>query len=1268
MRYNFLILLLLPAYLLAGEIQQTVRFKTSDLNFRKLKGYDIVGLNGCNFTRKLGSPMLPVKVISCLIPPGASIVKVEVISKESKVIPGKYQICPAQPPYPFSFREKVKWVEPDAKVYSGAGYFPTELIDYGHTGNMGGYRIIGIFVYPLQYIPVKGELIFNSRVELRVTYKEGVYAIPTITSEQKKLFNPMVKSMVINPEAVEIWAPDIEMVCNSKVLPPDTVEYVIITAGSFGSAFQPLADWKTKKGVPAKVVTREFIYANYTGIDDAERIRNFIKDANSNWGTTWVLLGGQCDFENGQEVIPRRDVWYWDYPDDYYPGEDTIPSDLYFSDLDGTWNADDDGIWGESTDGVDFYPDVFVGRAPVYDSVQATTFVNKVITYEKSPPFGYLKKILLPAVKLFPMYNYWGDTVNNAIARIDPIDWQDSKLYESLGNLSTAALVDSLNSGFGFMNSASHGWTNRLSYADGTVILNSDNVDNLINGDKLTIVLTGVACYCGAVDEVPGGDCFAEHFVNNNSGGAVAIIANTRYGWGEDAHIAFSDAIDTTFYHEFFCNNYQYHERIGVTNAMSKSRYISGITWEDWDVWPWCLYELTLFGDPELPMWSAEPESLFALYDTIITTEETNFKVEVTANGVGVDSAYVCIFKEGELYMRDYTDATGDVVFNLPSPLISPGTMWVTVTKHNFIPYEGVVNVVVPSGACVVYDHYEVNDSSGNNNGTVQPGEPIKLQVTIHNVGVDTAYQVEAVLRTADQYITIVDSTEDCGDVAPDSYKTGEFGLNVALSTPNCYNIAFELVISDKNNSEWVWHFSIPVVTPILKLHSYSIDDDMFGQSQGDGDKFLERGETIELITVLGNWGDIDAYNVNAVLFTYDTFVAIIDSESYFGDISHLDTVTAFDNFVFRLDRNCPNHHLVNLYLTISDIDTSTHDWIDSFYIKPVAPGDVMYGFYAPGDWSYGIASDGEKLWVTVAIPSLIYAVNPINGSVIKTIPAPGGYDCIGITYDSGFLWVNNEKTGKIYKIDTTGTIIKSFLARGSNGLTFDGEYLWTCHWGAHKIFKIDTANGNVLSSFTVPVPQPQVYGAMELAFEQNSQNLLLMMTFATQQGCDSCVVYEITRDGNLVSGHSFRGPLKRGTGVEYDKVTGDYWVLTLCGKGSISKVEGFYPWPPTQPGVDEILTKVPNSLVMYQNTPNPFAHLTSINYEVPVKSRVSLKVYDITGRLICTLVDRIHKPGYYRAIWDGKDSSGRRVSSGVYFYKFESKEFNKIMKLVFLK
>jgi len=94
----------------------------------------------------------------------------------------------------------------------------------------------------------------------------------------------------------------------------------------------------------------------------------------------------------------------------------------------------------------------------------------------------------------------------------------------------------------------------------------------------------------------------------------------------------------------------------------------------------------------------------------------------------------------------------------------------------------------------------------------------------------------------------------------------------------------------------------------------------------------------------------------------------------------------------------------------------------------------------------------------------------------------------------------------------------------------------------------------------------------------------------------------------------------------------------------------------------------IPTDYVLEQNYPNPFNPETSIRYSVPVRSRVTIRVYNLMGQLVVTLVDKLHKPGVYLTKWDGRDRFGKRVASGVYFCTLESKDVFKTQKMLLVK
>jgi hypothetical protein len=88
----------------------------------------------------------------------------------------------------------------------------------------------------------------------------------------------------------------------------------------------------------------------------------------------------------------------------------------------------------------------------------------------------------------------------------------------------------------------------------------------------------------------------------------------------------------------------------------------------------------------------------------------------------------------------------------------------------------------------------------------------------------------------------------------------------------------------------------------------------------------------------------------------------------------------------------------------------------------------------------------------------------------------------------------------------------------------------------------------------------------------------------------------------------------------------------------------------------------------LFQNHPNPFNSSTIIDYEMMKEGNVTLKIYDILGKEVRTLVNTLQKPGNYRAIWDGKNNQGKEVASGIYFYLLKAGERKEGRKMLLIK
>ncbi|KPJ58903.1 MAG: hypothetical protein AMJ46_13320 [Latescibacteria bacterium DG_63] len=125
--------------------------------------------------------------------------------------------------------------------------------------------------------------------------------------------------------------------------------------------------------------------------------------------------------------------------------------------------------------------------------------------------------------------------------------------------------------------------------------------------------------------------------------------------------------------------------------------------------------------------------------------------------------------------------------------------------------------------------------------------------------------------------------------------------------------------------------------------------------------------------------------------------------------------------------------------------------------------------------------------------------------------------------------------------------------------------------------------------------------------------------------------------------------------------VIGDrtYWYrIVLVGSGG---EEAYGP-------IEVYVEAVPAAYHVHQSYPNPFNPLCTILYEIPHHVRVSLRVFDVRGSLVRTLVDAHREPGSYSELWDGRAEDGSELPSGVYFYRLEAGEFVATRKMVLLK
>jgi hypothetical protein len=788
-----------------NRIIHDIYFSQDDLILEKEQGFDVVSLRGCPRLRDEGQPNLPVKFVHLVLPPNCAVSGASVTNAVSIILEGKFRILPTQPDLRTDGSFAAPWVDPDPTIYNSISAYPAQMIEIVNEGYLGGNHLVTLAVTPFQYRPATGELLFYSSLTVDIQLDQ-VKRIPAASyakvrpAKAERLCQRVLNRLVNNKEDVVSFNYRYNLSLQPENSSDETTtyyEYIVITSPELATSFQPLIDWKIKKGIKSCVVSLDSILTSYTGKDDAEKLRNFLIEAYYK-GTVWVLLGGD------EHVVPIRYA---------YPTNTTsVPSnasqqicDLYYSDVDGDWDFDNDGVWGEpQSDRPDVYPDLFVGRVPASDADEVSAFVDKLLCYERNPGGGALDYLTRALWISSDQMRDWDEGIGQHGLLSPSIPSNFNQDLTGLVESPTGAAenpagpgggtcVETMNQGWGIIGILAHG------KSSGFVAKS-----NLTNGDPKSWVLTqpggddgngympnltnfqkygiaySISCSQGAldVDEYPymGGEpCVGEFYPLVPQKGGVAFLGYSRWGW-----VSISYKLFDKFLEYLFDENLGHH--IGVAEALSRCAYPA---YRDID------YGHNLFGDPEMPVWTETPSPIAVDHPDQIILGKQIVELSVSSNGSGVDGAQVCMTLRGQTLFLGETDQNGELSCNLD--LNDIGEMDLVVTKPHLVPYEDSITISLASDADD--DDADVStfsfDLSQNHPNPFNPSTSIRYTVDSKQTSLHTSLKIYNILgqrvrtlvneeKQPGQHLAVWDGKDDgANDVSSGIYfyilETGEF-------------------------------------------------------------------------------------------------------------------------------------------------------------------------------------------------------------------------------------------------------------------------------------------------------------------------------------------------------------------------------------------------------------------------------------------------------------------------------------------------------------
>jgi hypothetical protein len=815
-------------------------------------------------TNVVGLPNLPMIRKMVQIPYGAA-VNVEVLSSEfvekSLTELGiAYPVIPVQPPIPKieGAWENAEFIIDD-QAYAQNDFYPSDVAKDLEIGAIRGHRFVTVEISPVSYNPVTGTLKAYSFVKVRVnlTGSDRTKTADMLYRYASPPFEEACRDFLINYSAYQ------DLV---KGAPPLPIGYLIIVHSDFEAQAAPLAEWKSKKGFDVTVANQ-----TQTGTSTSS-IKSYISQAYSTWPVppTYVLFFGDVGW------IPT------------YTGTNShTATDLYYVQMDG-----------------DLYGDILRARFPVRSTTEATNMVNKLLYYENptSTDLEWMRHELFIASSdhssMVEATHRWG-----ILNYLVPMGVYVDSMWERLGGVNATAISNSINAGKAIVCYSGHGSSS--GWATGSYY--QSNVRNLSNVNEYPLVLSH-ACSTNPFDAT---ECFGETWVKEPNKGGIAFwgASNSSY-WDED------DILERRMFDAAFAETC-YAVAAMTDKALWHLAQHYGAT--DPDVkYYFDMYNVN--GDPSVDIWTYIADDLVVTYPgTIPMLPSHAVEINVATQDKGpLYGALVCLRKGAEVFETGYTDASGNVTLYVSPTTL--GDMELTITAHNQLPFEGIIDIIPAGDAYLVYESHSVDDDSlgqslGDGDGEVDYSETVELFVELENFGDSAAHSTYALISTTSPHVTILNDSAYWGEVPAGGTGTctNGFVIYVSPNVPDMELITFQLDIQATNGSWEYDDLSLVAHAPIL-VYASKITEDLGGNDNGKPDP----GETTNMEVILENDGSAGVIQVTADLLCPDPYVTIDVASASYPDMPSGETGTSLSAYRFTADEECPMGYKATMILQIS--------------------------------------------------------------------------------------------------------------------------------------------------------------------------------------------------------------------------------------------------------------------------------------------------------------------------------------------------------------
>ena len=556
----------------------------------------------------------------------------------------------------------------------------------------------------------------------------------------------------------------------------------------------------------------------------------------------------------------------------------------------------------------------------------------------------------------------------------------------------------------------------------------------------------------------------------------------------------------------------------------------------------------------------------------------------------------------------------------------------------------------------MVFESFLINDADTNFNGIIDPLETVKLVVNVNNNAAVQSRDIQATLSTSSSDVVIADPIIFLPLIEPNAVMQFVFELQFVNTASLGQYILFQFNVSISNglplNSNLMVPYNMPNIFNDFETNTGGFISET-GWAWGTPSQITPYSGTKLWSTGLsGNYPDLVNYVLVTPLYALDDG-ATLTLQHYYG----------FENYYDGGNVGISTNNGLTWNL-ITPLNGYTHTSLSGLGGEP--------GFS-------GTAANWQQI---------VFDLSQYAGQQVRfrfRMGSDGGTSSIGWFIDDFELSGVNQKTGYLH-----GTVIPASATPAPEALVMANNHFAT-HPAADGSYRLYLPNGTFDVNATLPyhqtasannimitpadpvhqvdftlinLPQPanaafdvdNLTGEVVLSWEPPIDPVLPVMNYR---------VYKKFNTGPFEL-------IQQTTGLGYTDVIsldGDYAYLIIAVylniEGCPSDTLAF-EFPYVVENSDENAPQLVTRL--NSNYPNPFNPSTTISFDLARPGKARLSVYNVKGQLVKELVDGDMASGQHRVIWNGLDSSGRSVSSGVYFYRLEAGDYVSTRKMLMIK